>query len=87
MVLNFSSIKNCVFLKLFFSPNEYTNVYVYKHFNSQWLAAGQWLSQGTPVFLSSTNKTDHHDTTEILLRVTLITITLTSNPISLQESG
>jgi hypothetical protein len=31
----------------------------------QWLAAGQWFSPGTPV--SSTNKTDHHDITEILL--------------------
>jgi len=33
----------------------------------QWLAAGRWFSPGTPV--SSTNKTDHHDITEILLRV------------------
>jgi hypothetical protein len=41
----------------------------------QWLAAGQWFSPGTPVF--STNKTDHHDVTEILLKVTLNTITLT----------
>jgi len=30
---------------------------------------------GTPV--SSTNKTDHHDITEILLKVALNTITLT----------
>jgi len=29
----------------------------------QWLATGQWFSPGTPVF--STNKTDHHDITEI----------------------
>jgi hypothetical protein len=28
---------------------------------------GQWFSLGTPV--SSTNKTDHHDITEILLKV------------------
>jgi hypothetical protein len=27
---------------------------------------GQWFSPGTPV--SSTNKTDHHDITEILLK-------------------
>jgi hypothetical protein len=33
--------------------------------NLQWLAAGQWFSQGIPV--SSTNKTDRHDITEILL--------------------
>ena len=31
----------------------------------QWLATGQWFSLGTPV--SSTNKTDHHNITEILL--------------------
>jgi hypothetical protein len=30
----------------------------------QWFATGQWFSPGTP--LSSTNKTDHHDITEIL---------------------
>ena len=33
---------------------------------------------GTPV--SSTNKTDRHDITEILLKVTLNTITLTLTP-------
>ena len=38
----------------------------------QWLSAGRWFS---PV--SSTNKTDHHDITEILLKVALNTITLT----------
>jgi hypothetical protein len=36
---------------------------------------GQWFSPGTPV--SSTNKTDHHDIIEILLKVALNTITLT----------
>ena len=41
----------------------------------QWLAAGRWFSSGTPV--SSTNKTDRHDITEILLKVVLNTITLT----------
>ena len=35
----------------------------------QWLAAGLWFSPGTPV--SSTNKTDHHDIAEILLKVAL----------------
>ena len=35
----------------------------------QWLAAGQWFSLGTP--FSSTNKTDGHDMTEILLKVAL----------------
>jgi hypothetical protein len=32
----------------------------------QWLAAGRWFSPGTPV--SSTNKTDCHDMTELLLK-------------------
>ena len=41
----------------------------------QWLAAGQWFSQGTPV--SSTNKTDCHNIAEILLKVVLNTISLT----------
>ena len=39
----------------------------------QWLATGQWFLPGTPV--SSTNKTDCHDITEILLKVALNTIT------------
>jgi hypothetical protein len=34
--------------------------------------AGRWFSSGTPV--SSTNKTDRHDITEILLKVSLNTI-------------
>jgi hypothetical protein len=33
----------------------------------QWLAAGRWFSPCTPV--SSTNKTDRHDISEILLKV------------------
>jgi hypothetical protein len=41
----------------------------------QWLVTGRWLSLDTPV--SSTNKTDRHDITEILLKVALNTITLT----------
>ena len=39
----------------------------------QWLKIGQWFSTGTTV--SSTNKTDCHDITEILLKVVLNTIT------------
>jgi len=38
----------------------------------QRLATGQWFSPGPPV--SSTNKTDRHDITEILLKVALNTI-------------
>jgi hypothetical protein len=37
-----------------------------------WPATGRWFSPGTPVY--STNKTDHHDITEILLKVALNTI-------------
>jgi hypothetical protein len=39
----------------------------------QLLAAYRWISPGTPVY--STNKTDHHDITEMLLKVVLSTIT------------
>ena len=42
----------------------------------QWLAIGQWFSQGTPV--SSTNKTDCHYITEILLKMALSTIKQTN---------
>ena len=38
----------------------------------QWLATAQWFYPGTQV--SSTNNTDHHDITEILLKVALNTI-------------
>jgi hypothetical protein len=41
---------------------------------SQWLGTGLWFSPETPV--SSTNKTDCHDITEILLKVALNTINL-----------
>jgi hypothetical protein len=40
--------------------------------------AGRWFSPDTPV--SSTNKTDHHDITEKLLKVALKTIVLTLIP-------
>jgi len=39
----------------------------------QWLATGRWFSLGTLV--SSTNKTDRHDITDILLKVALNAIT------------
>jgi hypothetical protein len=47
----------------------------------QCLATGWWFSLGTPV--SSTNKTDRKDITEILLKVALNTIN--PNPFSLFE--
>ena len=42
----------------------------------QWLATGLWFSPGPPV--SSTNKADRHDITEILLKVALNTIKQTN---------
>ena len=42
----------------------------------QWLATCLWFSPGPPV--SSTNKTDHHDITELLLKVALKTIRQTN---------
>ena len=42
----------------------------------RWLATGRWFSPGTSV--SSTNKTDYHDITEILLKMTLNTIKQTN---------
>jgi hypothetical protein len=41
------------------------------------LGTGQWFSPGPPV--SSTNKSDHHDITEILFKVVLNTIKQTIN--------
>ena len=46
----------------------------------QWLPTGRWFSSGTPV--SSTNKNDCHDITEILLKVALNIIPLTLNDIN-----
>jgi hypothetical protein len=40
------------------------------------IAAGRWFSQGIPA--SSTNETDRHDISEILLKVVLNTITMTT---------
>ena len=44
----------------------------------QWLATGRCIYPGPPV--SSPDKTDRHDITEILLKVALNTITLTITP-------
>jgi hypothetical protein len=56
----------------------------------QCFATGLWLSLGIPV--SSTNKTDHHDITEILLEVALKTIIINqshppSNHIAFKEKS
>ena len=46
----------------------------------QWLTTSRWFSPDTPV--SSTNKTDRHDITEILLKVALKTINQLNQPTS-----
>jgi len=43
----------------------------------QWLETGRWFSPGTQV--SSTDKTDRHDITEMLLKMALNTIKQTKN--------
>jgi hypothetical protein len=53
----------------------HSEVYLIQHKVCQWLATGRWFSPGTPV--SSTNKTDRHDITEILLKMALNTINQT----------
>jgi hypothetical protein len=54
------------------------------HTICQWLACqtGQWFSPRTLV--SSTNKTDHHDITQILLRVAISTVTPNPWPLTPQ---
>jgi hypothetical protein len=49
----------------------------------QWLVAGQWFSPGPPD--SSTNKTDRHDITEILLKVALNTWKPTNHIFSISQ--
>jgi hypothetical protein len=46
---------------------------------------GRWFSPGTPV--SSTNKTDHHNKTEILLKVALNTIKQTNTQTNISDNG
>ena len=60
-------------------------VYLIQHYVIKFvsdLQTGRWFSPGTLV--SSTNKTDRHDITEILLKVVLNTITLTSNTYTIE---
>jgi hypothetical protein len=68
------------FLTNFFSSNstEATCTWL-QHYVIKWPTTDLWFSPRTLV--SSTNKTDGHDKTEILLKVVLNTITITTNPI------
>ena len=54
--------------------------YVIKFVSDLGLGLGLGLGFSLGTLVSSTNKTDHHDITEILLKVALNTITLTTNP-------
>jgi hypothetical protein len=49
----------------------------------QWNAAGRWFSPDTTVF--STDKTDRHDLTDILLKVAFNSIILNPNPNLISE--
>ena len=49
-----------------------------QHYGIKFIAAGRWVSPGTPV--SSTNNTDRHDMIKMLLQVVLNTIILTTSP-------
>ena len=51
----------------------------------QWIATGQWFSLGT--LAASTNKTDRHDITEILMKVALNPIILTPINITSQYNA
>jgi hypothetical protein len=51
----------------------------------QWPATGWWFSPGPPV--SSTNKTDRHDITEILLKVALNTTKQTNKSLILLKNN
>jgi len=48
---------------------------IVKETDCQRFVAGRWITPGTPV--TSTNKTDRHDISEILLKVALNTINQT----------
>ena len=62
-----------------FKDPAHDEVYSIQHYVIMFVS-GQWFSLDTLV--SSTNKTDSHDITEILLKVALNTITLTNSTLS-----
>jgi hypothetical protein len=61
-------VKECPYLAIMIRCTRYNIMWKC----GQWFATGRLFSPGTLV--SSTNKTDHHDITEILLKVVLSTI-------------
>ena len=61
-----------VYIYILYLCNQFLSSLVWK-----WLETGRWFSPGPPV--SSTNKTDGLDITELLLKVALITIKQTNN--------
>ena len=68
--------------KLIFSLLRGDNLVVFYYLSAfeiwtGWLPTGRWFSPGTPV--SSTNQTDNHNITEILLKVALNTINQPTN--------
>ena len=61
-------------VKMMFPALHFVFVFCIRHFNYIIpFSSGQWFATSTPV--SSTNKTDCHDITEILLNVALNNIT------------
>jgi len=65
----FDLLRNILLLYLL---SKWAHIYTCFTLWIQWLAAGCWVSPDAPVF--STNKTDRHVITEILLKVALNTI-------------
>jgi hypothetical protein len=65
-------VKFCNFIKIY-ERNCNFNSNLKNNINITCSAAGQWFSLGSLVY--STNKTDRHDITEILMKVALNTIT------------
>jgi hypothetical protein len=62
-------------INMLFNTNK-SSRFLFKLRRHNSLATGRWFSPGLPV--SSTNKTDRHDITEILLKVALNTIKQTN---------
>jgi hypothetical protein len=75
MVIGFTTMQSVPITIIVVSSNRTQNRCT--RYNIMWysLSAGRWFSPGIPV---STNKTDRHDITDILLKVALNPITITT---------